>query len=81
MLSRVPQQDAPVPENIETCFLMEAEHFPLAYAIIAQAQAENKKIQKTLKQFPKEYKQHIHHEQLFIYFKNKLLFPSNFRQD
>ena len=58
MLSRVPQQDA-----------------PLAYAIIAQAQAENKKNTKPLQQFPKEYKQHIHHEQLFIYFKNKLLFP------
>ena len=43
MLYRVPQQDALVPEIIETCFLMETEHFPLAFAIIAQAQADDKK--------------------------------------
>jgi len=42
MLSQVPQQDAPVPEIIETCFLMETEHFPLAFAIIEQAQADDK---------------------------------------
>jgi len=29
MLSRVPQQDAPVPEIIESFFLMEIEHFHL----------------------------------------------------
>jgi len=75
MLSRVPRQDAPVPTIIETCFLMETEHFPLAFAIIAQAQADDKKLQKTLNQLPMEYKQHIHHEQLIIYFKNKIVIP------
>jgi len=54
---------------------METEHFPLAFAIIAQAQADDKKLQKTLNQLPMEYKQHIHHEQLIIYFKNKIVIP------
>jgi len=35
-LSRVPRQDAHVPEIIETCFLMETEHSPFDFAIIAQ---------------------------------------------
>jgi hypothetical protein len=46
MLSRVPQQDAPVPEIIETCFFMETEHFLIDFAIIAQAQADNKNSKK-----------------------------------
>jgi len=75
ILSRVPQQDAPVPEIIETCFLMETENFPLAFAIIAQAQAYDKKLQETLNQFPMEYKQCIHCAQLIIYFKNKIFIP------
>ena len=75
MLYRVPQQDALVPEIIETCFLMETEHFPLAFAIIAQAQADDKKLQETLNQFPIEFKQCIYHEQLIIYFKNKIVIP------
>jgi len=45
------------------------------FAIIAQAQADDKKLQETLNQFPMEYKQCIHHEQLIIYFKNKIVIP------
>jgi len=60
---------------------METEHFPLAFAIIAQAQADDKKLRETLNQFPMEYKQCIHHEQLIIYFKARLLSQSNFSQD
>jgi len=40
MLSRVLRQDARVPEIIDTRFIMETEHFALAFAIIAQAQAD-----------------------------------------
>jgi len=54
---------------------METEHIPLAFTIIAQAQADDRKLQETLNQFPMEYKQHIHHEQLIIYFKNKIVIP------
>jgi len=75
MLSRVPQQDALVPEIVETCFLMDTEHFPLAFAIIAQAQADDVKLQEALNQFPMDYKQCIHHEQPIIYFKNKIVIP------
>jgi len=49
-LSRVHHQDSTMPENIETCFLMETEHFPLAFTIIAQAQEEDSHIQQTLLQ-------------------------------
>jgi len=54
---------------------METEHFTLTFAIIAQAQADDKKLQETLNQFPMEYKQRIHHEQLIIFFKNKIVIP------
>jgi len=54
---------------------METEHFPPAFTIIAQAQADDKKLQNTLNQLPMEYKQGIHHEQLIIYFKNKIVIP------
>jgi len=43
LLSRVPQQDAPMPEIIETCLLMETENLPIAFDIIAQAQSDDKK--------------------------------------
>jgi len=42
---------------------METEHFPLAFTIIAQAQAEDQKLQETLNQYP------------IIYFKNKIVIP------
>ena len=54
---------------------MEIEQFPLAFGIIAQAQADDKKLQEMLNQFPMEYKQCIDHEQLIIYFKNKIVIP------
>jgi len=34
-----------------------------------------KKLHEMLNQFPKEYKQRIHHEQLIIYFENKIVIP------
>jgi len=44
---------------------METEHFPLAFTIIAQAQAEDQKLQETLNQYP------------IIYFKNKIVYIKN----
>ena len=58
---------------------MEIEQFPLAFAIIGQAQADDKKLQEMLNQFPMEYKQSIDHEQLIIYFKNKIVIPIEFQ--
>jgi len=42
MLFRVPWQDTPVAMIIQTFFIMETEHFPLAFAFIMQSQAAEK---------------------------------------
>jgi len=72
MLSRVPHQDLPLPEIIETCFLLETEHFPLTFSIIAQAQAEQSHLPQILQQYPLEDKKRFLQGQLIIYFNDNI---------
>ena len=60
-----------MPEIIETSFLIETKHFPLAFTIIAQAQAEDSHLQQTLLLYPLEYKRRILQVQLIIYFNSR----------
>ena len=71
MHSRVTLQNSPMQEIIETCFLIETEHLPLAFTIIVEAQAEDSHLQQTLLLYPFEYKQRILQVQLIIYFNSR----------
>ena len=51
---------------------METEHFPLAFTIIAQTQAEDQKLQETLNQYPI-----IYFKNKIVYFKNKIVYFKN----
>jgi len=49
--------------------------FPTRFRHHSTSSSRQQKLQETLNQFPMEYKRCIHHEQLIIYFKNKIVFP------